>query len=92
MTYRSGGATLRSSGTPTGQTTVTFSSPLANANYRVSYVFTSDTDWSAQHVDVYLFVTSKTTSGFTFVLNVANGDPMNAPAGTTIDWLALPTN
>ena len=44
------------------------------------------------HVDVYLFVTSKTTSGFTFVLNVANGDPMNAPAGTTIDWLALPTN
>ena len=79
--YRSGGATLRSSGTPTGQTTVTFSFAAGERELPRLLCVHSDTDWSAQHVDVYLFVTSKTTlSGFTFVLNVANSDPMNAPA------------
>jgi len=91
MTYRAGNVTLRSSGTPTGQTTVTFSTAMANANYHVAYMLTSDTDWNAQHLDVYLFVTSKTASGFTFILNGADGNPVNAPANTKVDWLALPT-
>jgi hypothetical protein len=91
MTYRAGTATLRSSGAPTGETTVTFSTPLANANYLVSYIFTSDVAWG-QHIDVYLWVTNKTASGFTFVLNAADGAPVNAPSGTTLDWLALPAN
>jgi hypothetical protein len=90
LTYRAGGATLRSTGTPTGQTTVTFSQPLANTNYSVAYSITSDTDWSAQHIDWYLVVTSKTTTGFTFLLNQPNGNPVNAPASTTVDWLAFP--
>jgi hypothetical protein len=91
MTYRSGSATLRSSGTPTGQTTITFSSPLASANYNVSYVFTSSVNFGP-HMDAYLYVTSKTVNGFTFVLNSSAGAAQNAPAGTTIDWVALPTN
>src|SRR4029079_3670475 len=36
LTYRAGSATLRSSGTPTGQTTSTFSRALENTNYRQS--------------------------------------------------------
>ena len=91
MTYRSGSATLRSTGTPTGQTTITFSSALANTNYNVSYVFSSSVNFGP-HMDVYLYVTSKTVNGFTFVLNSSAGTAQNAPAGTTIDWVALPTN
>jgi hypothetical protein len=91
MTYRSGSATLRSSGSPVGQTTITFSSPLANTNYNVSYIFTSSVNFGP-HMDSYLYVTSKTVNGFTFVLNTSAGAAQNAPNGTTIDWVALPTN
>ena len=80
---------LRSSGTPTGQTVVTFGNAMADANYHVSYAFTSDTDFGPHH---YLYITSKTPTGFTFILNSSSGDATNAPAGTTADWIAVPTN
>ena len=41
-------------------------------------------------MDVYTFVTSKTVNGFTIVLNSSAGNASAAPAGTTVDWLALP--
>jgi heme-binding NEAT domain protein len=52
-------------------------------------VFTSDTNFGSH---VYCFVTSKTANGFTIVLNASNGNPQNAPASTTVDWVALPVN
>jgi hypothetical protein len=82
--------TLRSSGTPTGQTAVTFSGALSDTNYTVVYSITSDTDWGAQHIDWYIAVTSKSTTGFTFLLNKPDGNPVNAPASTTVDWAAFP--
>jgi hypothetical protein len=69
---------------------VTFSVPFANANYSVTSMLTSSVAFGS-HMDVYIYVTSKTASGFTFVLNTSNGTATNAPAGSTVDWIALPT-
>ena len=68
---------------------MTFTNPLANANFYVSVTFTSDTAFGS-HMDVYTFVTSKSVNGFTIVLNSSAGNATAAPAGTTVDWLALP--
>ena len=71
---------------------MTFSSNMPSANYRVAWMITSDTDWGGNAGWGYLFVTSRTASGFTIILNDDGGTPKNAPAGTTIDWIALPSN
>jgi hypothetical protein len=71
---------------------VTFSSNMPSANYRVAWMITSDTDWGGNSGFGYLYVTSRTASGFTLILNDDGGTPKNAPAGTTIDWIALPSN
>ena len=92
QSYRAGTATLRSSGTPTGQTAITFSSAMSSATYRVAWMFTSSHDWGGNNSWGYLTVTSKTTNGFTFVLNDNGGTAKNAPAGVTIDWIVLPSN
>ena len=84
--------TLRSSGTPTGQTTVTFSSAMASANYHVAITITSDTDWGNSAGWGYVLATSKTVNGFTIVLNESDGGAKNAPANTTVDWIVIPTN
>ena len=68
---------------------MTFTNPLANTSYYVSITFTSDTNFGP-HMDVYTFVASKTVNGFTIVLNTSAGNATAAPAGTTVDWLALP--
>jgi hypothetical protein len=84
--------TLRSSGTPTGVTAVTFSSAMPTANFRVAWMITSDTDWGGNSGWGYLYVTGKTVNGFTLNLNDNGGALKNAPAGTTVDWIALPSN
>jgi len=71
---------------------VTFSSNMPSANYRVAWMITSDTDWGGNSGFGYLYVTSRTASGFTLILNDNGGNAKNAPAGTTIDWIALPSN
>ena len=88
--YRSGCATLRSSGTPTGQTQVAFSSAMPNANYTVAVVFTSDTSFGINFEDV--FVSNKTATGFRITFVDLGGDPINANANTTVDWMVIPTN
>jgi hypothetical protein len=70
---------------------VTFSSALANANYNVAVTFTADKDFGS-HMDDYMYVTNKTTTGFTIVFNSSGGNAHNAPSGTTVDWIATPTN
>ena len=87
LTYRAGTATLSTAAA--GTTTVTFTNPLADTSYYVSITFTSDTNFGP-HMDVYTFVASKTVNGFTIVLNTSAGNATAAPAGTTVDWLALP--
>jgi hypothetical protein len=72
---------------------VTFSSNMPSANYRVAWVFSSDTDWGGGGASWgYLYVSARTASGFTLILNDNGGNANNAPAGTTIDWIALPSN
>jgi hypothetical protein len=83
---------LRSSGAPTGETIVTFSSDMPTANYRVAFMITSDIDWGGSSGWGYIFVSSKTASGFTLHLNDDDGGAKNAPAGVTVDWIALPSN
>src|SRR4030095_10678963 len=57
QSYRAGTARLRSSGTPTGQTAISFSSALSNANYRVMWMFTSNPDWGGNNSWGYLYAT-----------------------------------
>lgn len=83
---------MRSSGTPVGATTVTFSSPVSSADYRVSWIITSDTDFGPTSGWGYLFASGKTVNGFTITLNDGGGNAKNAPADTIIDWIALPSN
>jgi hypothetical protein len=89
--YRAGTVTLRSTGTPTGQTTVTFSSAMSSADYRVAWMFTSTPDWGGNNSWGYISATSKTVNGFTFLLSDNGGTAKNAP-GVTIDWIVLPSN
>jgi hypothetical protein len=65
---------------------------MPSANYQVAFVLTSDTDFGGNAGWGYLFVTGKTANGFTFNLNDSGGTAKNAPADTTVDWLALPSN
>jgi hypothetical protein len=55
-------------------------------------MITSDTDWGGNAGWGYLLATSKTVNGFTFILNDNGGSAKNAPAGTTLDWMVLPSN
>ena len=89
--YRAGQVTLRASGTPTGETTVTFSQALASANYQVSLNFASAIDWGSNNAFGYMYIKNKTVNGFTIQLNQNNGVAKNAPAGVVVDWLAFPT-
>jgi hypothetical protein len=65
---------------------------MPTANYRVSWMITSDTDWGGSSGWGYLLATDKTVNGFSLYLNDDDGVPKNAPAGTTIDWMVLPSN
>ena len=65
---------------------------MPSANYRIAWMFTSHVDWGGNSGWGYLFASSKTVNGFTFNLSDSQGVLKNAPAGTTIDWVALPSN
>ena len=71
---------------------MTFSSAMPSANFRVAWMFSSDTDFGGNSSWGYLFVSGKTVNGFSFNMNDDGGAPKNAPAGTTVDWIALPSN
>jgi hypothetical protein len=61
---------------------VAFSSNLSSTNYSVSLSFVGGP--SAGSV---LWVTSKTTSGFTI-----NAKDVDGPIAVTVDWIAIPNN
>jgi hypothetical protein len=65
---------------------------MPTADYRIGFMITSDTDWGGNAGWGYLLATSKTVNGFTFILNDNGGSAKNAPAGTTVDWMVLPSN
>ena len=64
---------------------------MASATYRVAWMFTSHVDFGGNSGWGYLYVT-KTVNGFTLHMADDGGAPKNAPAGTTIDWIVLPSN
>jgi hypothetical protein len=65
---------------------------MASANYTVSITITSDTNFTASSGWGYLAGITKTTTGFTILLNSSAGAAFNAPASTTVDWIAIPNN
>jgi hypothetical protein len=88
VNLRAGAVTLRSSGTPAGITAVTFTSGMTcGASYTVSLTLTSSTSFS-NNTWGYGAATSKTATGFSILLNTSGGSAFNAPAGTTMDWIA----
>ena len=87
--FEPGSVTLRSSGTPTGLTTVTFSSSLScGTAYTVALTLTSDSNLSGSSGWGYIAGQSKVSGGFSVLLNSSGGTAFNAPAGTTVDWIA----
>jgi hypothetical protein len=65
---------------------------MSSANYRVAWMFTSNTDFGGNSSWGVLYVAGKTVNGFTLHMNDDGGASKNAPAGTTIDWIVLPSN
>jgi hypothetical protein len=63
---------------------------MPNANYNVAVTFASDASFGFTFEDVY--VSNKTTTGFRITLEDVSGNPINANANTTVEWIVLPTN
>jgi len=71
VVYRAGNATISTGNTAVS---VVFSSPLPDANYRVTLTSSSSLPWAADDICRYYNVSSKTTTGFAIDIRRCHGD------------------
>ena len=65
---------------------------MASTNYTVELTLTSATNFTSSSGWGYMSAASKATGSFVITLRNSNGTTQNAPAGTTVDWVAIPNN
>jgi hypothetical protein len=76
--------------TSSPSTTVSLSSSLPNTSYTVELTITSSTNFTSSSGWGYLQATTKATGSFVITLHNSDASTKNAPANTTVDWVAIP--